>query len=384
MSKTLNDNLKEYKISEIPYARLMGRNVKGALNSGKPVPLFWGASCIEVRAASSEVWALVETDYSVYEVWACVWVNGRIISRFMLEKGKNWICLCRGFSAGTVNDVRLMRDSQAMSEDPEQVFLVHSFAIEKSGTFQPLKEKKLRIEFVGDSVTSGEGLYGAVDENQWISAWISPSKTYAVKAAEALNAEFSLVSACGWGIVAAWNNNVQCVIPPYYEQICGICKGEPQQKLGTCEKFDFAEKPNDFVFVNLGANDYGAFFNEPWIHDGKEYKMHTNPDGSFDEADCMKVSCGIRDFLKVIRKNNPQAKICWVWDMLEMPELSTYMHKGVSMYIAESGDKNVDIQLLPPSSLEKEDEDKGSRNHPGPLTHKLAAAKIIDYCKGLL
>ena len=97
-----------------------------------------------------------------------------------------------------------------------------------------------------------------------------------------------------------------------------------------------------------------------------------------------KVSCGIRDFLKLIRRNNPQAIICWVWGTLEMPELETYMHKGVSMYIAESGDKNVDMLILPPPSLEREDEDKGSRNHPGPLTHKLAAAKIIDYYKGLL
>ncbi|MBO4439665.1 MAG: hypothetical protein J5798_09975 [Spirochaetaceae bacterium] len=384
MSKTLNGNLKEYKISEIPYIRLMGRNIKGILQSGKPVPLFWSASCLEVKAKSSEVWALVETDYSVYEVWLTVWINGRIVSRFMAEKGKNWICLCRGFSAETVNTVRLMRDTQAMSEDPDQICLVHSLAIDDGGAFQSVEKKKLKIEFVGDSLTSGEGLYGNISEQQWISTWISGSKTYAVRTADALNADFSVVSQCGWGIVSGWNNNIQTIIPPYYEQICGLCKGEKQKKLGSTEPFDFSAVKNDFVFIYLGANDYGAFFNPAWVQNGKEYKLRQNPDGSFVEEDAMKVAYAVKDFLKVVRKNNPDSRLCWLWGTLDMPELSPYLEKGVAMYIEETGDKKTDILQLPSKSLEKEDEDKGSRDHPGPLSHKNASEKLIEYCRKFL
>ena len=68
--------------------------------------------------------------------------------------------------------------------------------------------------------------------------------------------------------------------------------------------------------------------------------------------------------------------------MLELPELSEYIKKGVSMYVAESGDKKVDTMILPSMSLEKEDDDKGARFHPGPLTHKNAAKKINLFLTG--
>jgi hypothetical protein len=381
MSEILNENLKEYKISRIPYIHLLGRNVSNALKNEKPVSLFWGASGLEIKAKSSEVWALVETDYSVNEVWACVWINGRIISRFMLEKGKKWICLCRGFSEKTVNTICFMRDSQAMCDDLRQICLVHSFALAKNGEFLPIEKKKPMIEFVGDSITSGEGLVGSIKEEEWISTWISPSKTYAVQAANALNADFSLISQCGWGVVTGWNNNRNTIIPPYYEQVCGLCSGENQKRLGSIEKFDFSICQNDFVFVNLGTNDSGAFNSPPWIENGIEYKMRKNLDGSYFEEDAIKISYGVKDFLKIIRKNNPKARICWIWGMLEIPELSKYLEKGVSMYIAESKDKKVDTMVLQSMSLEVKDEDKGSRFHPGPLTHKNAAKKIFEYCK---
>ena len=206
------------------------------------------------------------------------------------------------------------------------------------------------------------------------------SKTYAVRTAEALNAEFSVLSACGWGIISGWNNNIFTVIPPYYEQICGLCKGEKQKQLGSIDKFDFSGIDNDFVFIYLGANDNGAFFNPPWVHDGKEYKLHQNPDGSFLEEDAMKVAYGVRDFLKVVRRNNPASRLCWLWGTLDMPELSPYLEKGFAMYIEETGDKKADILQMPSQSLEKEDEDKGSRSHPGPLSHKNASQKLIEYC----
>lgn len=383
MSLTLNENLKEYKISRIPHVRLLGRNVPDALQSGRPVALFWGASGLEIKAKSSEVWALVETDYSVHEVWLCVWINGRIVSRFMLEKGKHWICLGRAFSGETANSFCLMRDSQAMSEDFEQICLVHSFALAENGEFFPVDEKKLKIEFVGDSITSGEGLVGSINEEEWISTWISPSKTYAVQAANALNAEFSLISECGWGVVTGWDNNINLAIPPIYEKVCGSCKGKKQSELGSLDFYDFSSNKKDFIFVNLGTNDANAFNTPPWKENenAPEYKMHKNPDGTFLKEDAMKIAEGIKQFLKMIRKHNPESRICWIWGMLELPELSEYIKKGVSMYVAESGDKKVDTMILPSMSLEKEDDDKGARFHPGPLTHKNAAKKIIEYCR---
>ena len=48
---------------------------------------------------------------------------------------------------------------------------------------------------------------------------------------------------------------------------------------------------------------------------------------------------------------------------------------GFDDYIRESGDKAASFVRLEPQSLEAEDE-HGSRQHPGPVTHLRAAKKL--------
>ena len=49
-----------------------------------------------------------------------------------------------------------------------------------------------------------------------------------------------------------------------------------------------------------------------------------------------------------------------------------------------SSDMNVyPLELEGMDKLEKSDEDKGSRGHPGPLTHKKAAERIFNFIKTL-
>lgn len=52
--------------------------------------------------------------------------------------------------------------------------------------------------------------------------------------------------------------------------------------------------------------------------------------------------------------------------------------------MSASGDMNVyALELESMDDIEKNPEDKGSRGHPGPLTHKKAAEKIYDFIKTL-
>lgn len=46
-----------------------------------------------------------------------------------------------------------------MNADPESVLQIN--AIETDGEFLPVPERNLKIEFIGDSITSGEGDIGA-------------------------------------------------------------------------------------------------------------------------------------------------------------------------------------------------------------------------------
>ena len=70
--------------------------------------------------------------------------------------------------------------------------------------------------------------------------------------------------------------------------------------------------------------------------------------------------------------------------MLSLDIVPALIQKGIKEYMSASGDMNVyALELESMDDIEKNPEDKGSRGHPGPLTHKKAAEKIYDFIKTL-
>ena len=376
------ENLEFYNVNDVRFFHVMGSNVLNPGKNGKPVALFCSGSQIEFKIKAQEIWVQVESDYDTHEVWLCAWVNGRHISRFMAEKGKTWICLARNLNPEKENLVSLMRDTQAMSADGNQILLVHHVAVSKGTVCLPVPERKLKLEFIGDSITSGEGLCGNTDEWDWISTWISVMDNYAVKAATELNADFNIMSQCGWGVITGWDNNVKCSIPQYYEKVSGLNWGQSQKALGAGDDFDFSSFQPDYIFVNLGTNDSGAFNQPAWkdSETGKEYKMRLDENGNPFSEDCKIISKGVYDFLKVIRQNNPISEICWIWGMIGIGIVSESIKKGILDFKNETGDDRISFIELP--SMEENEKnlwDKGSRGHPGPETHRLACEKLVSY-----
>ncbi len=368
-----NKNIKEYRTDEVPELRFFGRGTGDPYREDGSAVLFWGASGFGVTFRGGELWVRTECDFSVYEVWVCVKVDGRQVSRFMVRKGTDWVCAARGFDGKTPHYVEFLRETQPMPSDPAQFLAVSGIAVNRDAEFLPSVEPGLRIEFVGDSITSGEGLAGAVGEWDWISTWISANSTYAARIAASLGAEHRIFSQCGWGVSAGWDNNPHTVIPPYYGQVCGVMPGEFQERLGAHRDYDFSSWKADAVVVNLGTNDSSAMSSPAW----------TDPeDGVRCSLDGERLSVGVADFLRVVRKFNPDALILWVWGMIDIPTAEEFIRRGIGSYISESGDGNVfAMRLDPMSECEKSDGDRGSRGHPGPETHRRAAEKITAFLR---
>lgn len=376
--------MKSYKISEINYKRILGRTSFDN-KSDSPLCLFWGASALEINVKAEEVWLEVSSNYDTHEPWLSIEVNGAPIARFMVEKGAaKWVCLARNLNPQKENLISIIKDTQAMSGDLHHSLFIHSIGLSENATFCPLKERKMNIEFLGDSITSGEGLAGSPDEMEWITQWFCASKTYALQLSKALNANYSVLSQCGWGICWGWDGNVNAALPAHYENICSVIGGDYQASLGACEKFNFDVK-NDFVIINLGTNDNGAFFQPPWKDEnGVEHILHLDEKGKV-AADTGKIIIdGVKAFLKNIRKHNAEAKIIWTYGMIKLSALPECISAAIEEYKKESSDKNVYLlELDSMEDLEVNLEDKGSRGHPGPKTHRMAAEKLFKFIKGL-
>ena len=371
------ENLDKYQIYQIPNKNILGRNVKDAMTSKNPLALFWSASGIEICTNASELWIQVSSDYSVNEIYLVVQISGYTIARFMAPKEKTWICVAKNLNPQEKNNISIIKDSQPSAFDPNHIVQIHQIAVTKNAEFFQVPKKDCFIEFIGDSITSGEGLCGRPEAPEWISSYISVSNNFAMQIAKIKNAEISIISQCGWGITRGWDSNINSNIPSHYQNVCSIFNSPMQKELGSCQEYDFSKKA-DFVVVNLGTNDNSSF-NNPWTDEstGKVYQYQVNDDGTVVESSKKEIYEGIKNFLYQIRKNNPSAKILWVWGMIKLDKIPAILQNAMEDYKKESGDQNVfSLELDAMEDVENHLLDKGSRWHPGPKTHELAAKKI--------
>ena len=360
--------MKEYKLNQITNKRILGRNVYK--NDDPELALFWGGAALEINVRAREVYVCLSSDYADHEQWISVEINGAPISRFMVNKEKTFYCIARNLNPQKENLISIIKDVQPMSEDSVHWLLIHSVSLDDTGVFCPVKARNCKIEVIGDSITAGEGLCGAPEEQDWISLWMRASGTYGRLLARKMNADWNTMGKCGWGIICGWDGNLETKIPPHYENVCSVMKDEKSRSLGAHEKWDFyGGKGSDYVIINLGTNDDG----------GLRVLKEKGDTGREEE-----LTKAVTDFLKVVRKNNPSAKIIWVWGMLGLQTVPALVQKGVDAYKAASGDKDVyTLELESLEKLEIDDEGKGSRGHPGAKTHMAAAEKLYDFISSL-
>ena len=361
--------MKDYRLDEVNELHVYGRT------SGitQPLTLFWTASGIEVNVKATELWVEVEVDYDIYEPWISVTVDGDVISRQMLVKGRYYLPIVRQMDSDTMRNIRILREVQAMSADPKCMLRIHGIRLD--GEFCPLQKKAGRIEFIGDSITSGEGLIGAKKELNWNSMVFSAAYDYAVLTADALNLDYHVISQSGWGTLSSWDGNPAYNIPTYYEKVCGLLTGEQNEKLGAFDPYDFDSWQPDVVVINLGTNDAAAF-RQPALYvdesTGELFDQKVREDGTFD-ANCVKrLQAAMIAFLGKVRHYNPTAHILWGYGLMDI-SINDCIVEAVEQYRQTTGDVKVSSLEMPLVNADS----IGSREHPGKKSHQLFAETLI-------
>lgn len=365
----------DYKsLKELPLIRILGRTAKMRENT----PLFAANSGLEMNFKGSELWVDFESDYEIIEPWINVEVDGEFLMRMPIVKGHREVLIAHGMAADAVKHIRILKDCQSMPEDGKHCLIVRGVRYE--GSFEKLPEPKLRLEFVGDSITSGEGITGAKKEQDWIPMNFCSSMAYERFASDILNAEFRVFSQSGWGVVSGWDNNPNNVIPPNYTKICGSLKGEFNKKLGAQNDYDFSSWTPDAVVINLGTNDGGAF-DSPEYKDpktGEKFKERKDENGERNKDDLARFTKRVEEFIKLVREKNPKSKIIWAYGMLGH-ELNEQLKKATAD-INKLGDSEVYFLSLPDTTEDL----LGSRGHPGPAANKNCGEILAEFIKSIL
>jgi len=359
------------KISEIDSEKI--KICARTTGSRDPLILTWTGSFVEFNLKASELKLLMAGPFASYENWIAIEINGEVVARQMLSKEKQWISIFRMRNPQQLTNVRIIKEVQAFAGDAEH--RLELYELETDGELQVVEDRPIKLEFIGDSITSAEGCVGAKSEMDWIASLFSHVNSYPYMVGKKLDADVRVFSQSGWGTYASWDCNPDNVIPKYYEGICSLMGTEYFEAHGFNDAWDFALWQPDAVIINLGTNDDGAFHNTEC--DNASLLRMVGDD--YLEEDRIKVRDAMIAFLKLVRKNNPKAYIGWAFGVLG-DKMESTIKEALEIYIYDSKDINAGYIKLP----ELTDKTVGARCHPGKKAHKEMAKVIAKELKHII
>ena len=358
--------MKSFSIRKHPMIRLSGRFDPAQ----EGFPMLWSASSAEMNVRGSSLEVQIDCAYRTHKPYLSFEVDGLRAQTFAPLPGKHWYSVFLHLKPDTVHTVRILKESQAFENDPSAGCMLLKGRTD--GGLEPLPPRRRKIEFIGDSLTSGEGGRGPQSFMEWVPMCFSASDNYTRFVADRLNAQYQLVSQSGWGVHCGWNNDPHCNLPRIYDQLCGPQAGQiPEENWGSGKLYDFSFQPDDVV-IALGANDNGATKQPPFTDPvtGRESKLHDTPE------DLAVFENEALDFLRHLHQRNPGARLTWFSYFRENPIVQA-TRRAVERAAAEGIPVqfgSVDGESLPASW-------QGSRNHPGVRAEQYMARALVRLLK---
>ncbi|MCQ2482582.1 MAG: hypothetical protein MJ153_03770 [Clostridia bacterium] len=323
---------------------------------------FWTGSGIEFITDTANIILDVEAEYAGLDIWLTVEVNGALVQRVMLLPGKNRIGILHSMEEGKDKRVRILKETQLDVDAPHYVRFLGLTDFE--GNEISLKEPPhydMQIDFYGDSLTTGEGLYGKEGEMDFAAVYMGFRNGYARITSDVLNANYRVCSQSGWGVKSGFDNCILKTIPSIYKYTDG-----------KSIQYDFASNQADFVVINLGTNDWGAFNSEAWISpEGKMYKLRLDENKKAYPEDAEKFIEAAVAFLNELQVKYRDSKFVWMIGMCPNG-IHEYIRTAISRCSEPERVRFLEVE----SSV-----DYGSREHPGPIGHRDAADKLIQCIK---
>lgn len=268
----------------------------------------------------------------------------------------------------TVMDEETARDAVVrivkLSETAMSTCGVKAISVDDPAGIRPTPAKARKIEFIGDSITCGYGVDDEVAEHHFSTTTEDVTRAYAYRTAEMLDADYSMVSISGYGIISGYTATGEEKVtaqqlPKFYEKL-GFSYGTYQKKIAATIKWNFDAFVPDVIVINLGTNDDSYTLTHA---DRKE-----------------EYRAAYVEFLKVVRKNNPDARILCTLGVMG-DRLYPTVSKAVADYTAETGDTNISCMKF---SVQNPADGYAADWHPTAATHGKAAEKLVKELQKLM
>ena len=314
--------------------------------------LWWSGSGVRVKLACKRLDVEATSTATDHAQWLGVLVDGAPITRLPMAQGTHTYPLLAGLDDQFTHEITVLRDTQPSFDEKGAVVLN---AVITDGTPETPDARPLMLEFIGDSLTVGEGTMGPYGEGQeWRMLFISHMPAFPTLVAEEMKADKRVIALGGWGAARSWDNQQDSRIGRIYGQLCGVTPGGQVPAPAD-------ERPADAVVINLGTNDSSALA-------GLEA----------DELPTARAELRTRaaELMEAVRARSPQAVIVWAYGLCG--HAVEEILKGAVDDVRARGDLNAHYLSLSDART------LGSRMHPSRDAQRQAAGEIADELRRLL
>ncbi|WP_295212007.1 SGNH/GDSL hydrolase family protein [Ruminococcus sp.] len=279
-----------------------------------------------------------------------VYIDGERVLDEMVRYDRKSFDIVRSKKSCTVKIVKL-------TESPMSAVGVVAEADDKA-LIAKSADKKLKIEFIGDSITCGYGVDDEDAEHQFSTDTEDVTKAYAYKTAQALDADYSMFSASGYGIISGYTEGdvpySEETIPQFYDSY-GYSRGDFGGEKPQDIKWDFDRFVPQIIVINLGTND------DSYCRDYADRQQ------GFSKL--------YAEFLETVRSRNPQAYIlCTVGIMGE--RIFASVEKALELYLSKNDDKRISAMKF--TEQDGANDGFAANWHPTAKTHTKAAQVLVE------
>ena len=282
-----------------------------------------------------------------------VMLDGRVITDERLDAAERTVAVFEG-ETGEKHEVKVIKLSESTRSN------LGFAGVETDGVIRPVPEKARKLKVIGDSITCGYGVEGDLTQT-FTTRTENAMKAYGYLTADALDADVELVSFSGFGILSGYTDtgiiNTDCLVPTYYEKAGLNDFVFPDGTKAEDHMWNFDTYQPDTVVINLGTNDLSYC------------KEDTDKKKQYREL--------YKEFLKTVRKHDPQAKILCILGVMGMG-LNDQMADAVAEYSRETGDARIRARRYEEQSAE---DGYGTDYHPSEVTQVKLAEKVVHDLK---
>lgn len=322
--------------------------------------LSYTCSAVSFVMTGDRVEAVMTSNGNVYadnqQCWVGVLINGELKKRICLDPGDNTYTLYEGdmLTGAEITIIKLTENQMATAG-------IKSITA-NAKRIAPKSENDLSIEFIGDSITCGYGNEADSPSDGYDSAQQNGLKTYGYYTAQALNADYSMVSISGIGLISDYTGRQgvkedYLLMPDVYD----YSDANFQMRRGIDEMIEWGfGGGSDIVVINLGTNDYS--------YTGRDGDLQAEFENAYYK------------FIGQVRERNPHAEIICTMGIMGA-ELFGNIEAAAAAYAADTGDEHIHTMKF---DYQSEEDGFGGDYHPTAATHKKAAEKLTDYIRTLM